>query len=1185
MNYSTYGWDLYEVRLNDYIGNGQYIAIRADRPSLGFWSVIIDDIRVSNAPLCPRVHDLKISNVTTDSATISWTRGGSETAWKLTLGDSTYYPTDTVYNIHNLVSNTPYTAAVHSICSEGDTSIAVSASFITPCYLLSTLPFYNNFENEPFYQTRTTSYIDAFPSCWRRIPPNQYYPYIVNGNTSSILGNNYLYWYLNPDDNYPDNEYAVLPPVDLGEYDISDLYLQFYAKTTVDEAPHPMFIVGVMPHSTDTASFIPVDTIVPTRNAALYTVSFANYSSTYNYIAIRSPRTSRTRQAMLDDIYLTDHVCNPVNNLRASSTASTVTLWWNANGHDRFTVVLNADTIRGVTDTFYTFRGLDDSIVHNYAVAAECDGDNSIFLTGSIQTECPPPTYGDLPYTEDFEVYDWRGNAISPCWHKSTANNLPNPDRCDIAGDTVGLYFTASTRHNSWAALPRLDDSVDISRLEIDFMIKRYYNPSYPTQVVVGVASGIYSDSTSIPQHSDFVPIDTIDLSTESGSSIHNASIRFANYTGNGKYIIIQSAIPPDSTALNNVFYIDNVTLKVANPCPTPQHVVVTRVTDDSVYVTWDPMSDADTFLIYIGAPSFDTGSVAPQYVYGNSAAIGNLSPDSEYELVVVARCNGGESDASYPIRFHTHCAPLTTLPFTEDFEGVSGNITPSLGINNLPPCWLYWNMGTELSNSIYPIVYGDQSYAHGGTNAMCFSTGSVAGYTDQIAIMPITDATRFPVSGLQVSFWMRSHHYYYNSYIVVGVISNPDDTSTFIPVSTLYTYNSQVISSNHYSHHTVSFANYTGPHGHIAFKAPCLVASNLPYIDDITLEPHPCPIAEGLHVVHATTDSLIIAWTDTNGSSWFLEYDTADFTPHTGMATPIYVTAQADTGVCLYTLAGLDSGTTYHIYLYPDCLNPDTFYHLTATTPATCTPPQNITGSIFADSLSLTWSPVGTETLWVVTLGNISVIVNSPDYTFRGLSRDSIYMVSIRSICGQGDTSLPTIASFTAPTYLVTVTANNPTFGSATGDGTYYYGDTATLTATPNTGYRFTEWNDGDTANPRNLIVTSDTIIVALFQRANDSVGIDNSRLSTFNSQLRIHPNPTTGATTVSLTGISGKVCIAVLDMHGREVTRECIECPTMSSTPCEKQINITHLPAGAYILRITSESNAPIVQKLIVK
>ena len=44
---------------------------------------------------------------------------------------------------------------------------------------------------------------------------------------------------------------------------------------------------------------------------------------------------------------------------------------------------------------------------------------------------------------------------------------------------------------------------------------------------------------------------------------------------------------------------------------------------------------------------------------------------------------------------------------------------------------------------------------------------------------------------------------------------------------------------------------------------------------------------------------------------------------------------------------------------------------------------------------------------------------------------------------------------------------------------------EVATITATPNEGYEFTGWNDGNTENPRTVTVTSDTAFVAIFTEA----------------------------------------------------------------------------------------------------
>ncbi len=54
---------------------------------------------------------------------------------------------------------------------------------------------------------------------------------------------------------------------------------------------------------------------------------------------------------------------------------------------------------------------------------------------------------------------------------------------------------------------------------------------------------------------------------------------------------------------------------------------------------------------------------------------------------------------------------------------------------------------------------------------------------------------------------------------------------------------------------------------------------------------------------------------------------------------------------------------------------------------------------------------------------------------------------------------------------------------GTITEGGTYAEGTEITLTATPDEGYQFTQWSDGNTDNPRTLVLTQDTSLVAYFE------------------------------------------------------------------------------------------------------
>ena len=75
-------------------------------------------------------------------------------------------------------------------------------------------------------------------------------------------------------------------------------------------------------------------------------------------------------------------------------------------------------------------------------------------------------------------------------------------------------------------------------------------------------------------------------------------------------------------------------------------------------------------------------------------------------------------------------------------------------------------------------------------------------------------------------------------------------------------------------------------------------------------------------------------------------------------------------------------------------------------------------------------------------------------------------------------DTNLT--AEFVCNTYMLTIRSNGN--GSVIGSGTYNQGEVVTISATPNAGYHFVQWSDGNTDNPRSLVLTQDTTLTAEF-------------------------------------------------------------------------------------------------------
>ena len=67
---------------------------------------------------------------------------------------------------------------------------------------------------------------------------------------------------------------------------------------------------------------------------------------------------------------------------------------------------------------------------------------------------------------------------------------------------------------------------------------------------------------------------------------------------------------------------------------------------------------------------------------------------------------------------------------------------------------------------------------------------------------------------------------------------------------------------------------------------------------------------------------------------------------------------------------------------------------------------------------------------------------------------------------------------------YQLTVASANAVQGSCSGSGAYSYLANRTIQATANYGYHFTQWNDGNTDNPRTIQLTQDTIFTAEFAK-----------------------------------------------------------------------------------------------------
>lgn len=207
-------------------------------------------------------------------------------------------------------------------------------------------------------------------------------------------------------------------------------------------------------------------------------------------------------------------------------------------------------------------------------------------------------------------------------------------------------------------------------------------------------------------------------------------------------------------------------------------------------------------------------------------------------------------------------------------------------------------------------------------------------------------------------------------------------------------------------------------------------------------------------------------------------------------------------------------------------------------------------------------------------------------DKVFDSLEAGVRYVAYVRALCRNGNTTLYSDWSDSVEIYFpyfphrytVTVAADYAERGRVYGGGEYDEGDMAMLTANAWNPYRFLQWNDGDTANPRFVEVTQDTSFTALFAEREGITPITEENAAS--EVFLLLPNPASGSVMCVVDGetFMGGV-LTMTDALGREVLRK--ELPRQ--TACHT-LSLTVFPKGVYLVTLTTAQGS-VTRKLVVE
>ncbi len=180
-------------------------------------------------------------------------------------------------------------------------------------------------------------------------------------------------------------------------------------------------------------------------------------------------------------------------------------------------------------------------------------------------------------------------------------------------------------------------------------------------------------------------------------------------------------------------------------------------------------------------------------------------------------------------------------------------------------------------------------------------------------------------------------------------------------------------------------------------------------------------------------------------------------------------------------------------------------------------------------------------------------VITAIPNEGYRFVSWDDENTDNPRTITVTSDSTFVAIFEVEPlQQYTITVLSNDEEYGMVSGGGTYDEGSTVIITAIPNIGYCFLTWSDGNTDNPREIVVTADRTYTAYFT-ASTHVEID----TTVTKYLSIYERTFYVAGQYSFVVPSAEGCDTIVDLNLRILDEP--ETYDISPNPAKSLISIS--------------------------
>lgn len=870
--YLTMDYQQYNLVFTPYTGQANRLAFRLNSYTD---YVLIDDVVLDVAPPCPMPYDFTCVSTDATSVTLSWNPGGDEHQWELTYGVSGFNP-DTASmiiqtgspeaTISGLADSATYDFYVRALCG-GDDGISVWRS------LYAVMPgryYMRSYGTDTLYTCGATIY--------------------DNGGPTGDYSSNYdSYLVIYPSDEHGFVSVSGTLTAESCQWDYLMIYDGVGAANEVYRSEQDGYSTISIPAITST-----------TGPLTLYFHS----------------DNSVEKQGFV--INTTCVSCIAPNPVVTTVGMDSVTISWSSTGASYYELVYGAEgfnpdaaqpiLVTGVTS--YTISNLVPDQTIDIRLKSYCDETSISSWSSAFTVSTLPHMPATIPYIYGFENgmenSQWtlcNGDQVNAWYINSAVNNTPGGDSALYISNDFGQtnsYQQDGAKSVVWAYRDFHFPDGDEFLLSFDW---RNYGEGYYSylwdylSVYIGNPVKVDAGDSSEPNGVELIGHYMQNSSWSTAEYVMGSE--FANTTKRLYFLWRNDVVDGD----NPPAAIDNISLRAVN-CARPVEITVSDVTTTTAAISVMPAATDEM--------------VAWQLKYGNNMVVtvtddvyvlSGLTSATEYDLYARSICANGDTSRWTPAyKLLTACQAigLADMPYSFGFEDHN-----YLGDEDhpFPVCW------SKISSSnIFPYVYPNG--AHSGQK--CLRSGEDP--INYIVALPELNTEEIPIDSLQINFYAKLECYYDSwSLIEVGVMTNPNEESSFVPVDTLrnlrYAYSEQEVLFNHYSGEGAYIAfritargSYDDTYG---FYSPAEL-----FIDDVTVGFIPsCRKPHNLVCVGNTTTSAVVSWSPKGSENeWELSFGVRGFNPNG--VNPILV----DTTV--YKLEDLTNGAEYDIYVRAHCGN-----------------------------------------------------------------------------------------------------------------------------------------------------------------------------------------------------------------------------------------------------------------------